>query len=143
MNPIQVRPVPLAPSPCVQRTNVVLHPNRSRVLIRPFQPASEQRAVRICARVMALSEAEVHALLYQVESEFGARHLKIRKLFKRRFDDVAPYLVPGQELSEERELLVGPHFTHEYSFEAAALFNPSIVPHPDQSDLRQVHCVLS
>ena len=29
--------------------------------------------------------------------------------------------------------LVGAYFVHEYSFEAAALFNPSIVAHPDQS----------
>ena len=41
----------------------------------------------------------------------------------------------GKKLSEERQLLLGAYFTHEYSLEAAALFNPSIVPHPDQSDL--------
>ena len=46
-----------------------------------------------------------------------------------------PYLLTDRKLSEERELLIGGYFTHEYSFEAAALFNPSIVPHPDQSDL--------
>ena len=49
--------------------------------------------------------------------------------------EVRPYLLNGQRLSEERELLLGGYFTHEYSLEAAALFNPSIVPHPDQSDL--------
>jgi predicted GH43/DUF377 family glycosyl hydrolase len=30
-------------------------------------------------------------------------------------------------------MLIGAYFTHEYSLESAALFNPSIVPHPDQS----------
>ena len=32
-------------------------------------------------------------------------------------------------------MLIGAYFTHEYSPESAALFNPSIVPHPDQTGL--------
>jgi predicted GH43/DUF377 family glycosyl hydrolase len=119
----------------IQRTDTVLQPDRSRVLIRPFHPANDARAIEICAHVMALSEREVHSLLEQVQAEFAERHLKIRKLLRRRFDDVRPWLLTDQVLSEERELLLGAHFTHEYSFEAAALFNPSIVPHPDQSGL--------
>ena len=38
-------------------------------------------------------------------------------------------------MSRSRRLqrqLVGAYFLNEYSFEAAALFNPSIVAHPDQ-----------
>jgi predicted GH43/DUF377 family glycosyl hydrolase len=119
----------------IERTDTVLQPDRSRVLVRPFHPANGARAIKICAHVMALSEREVHSLLEQVQAEFGERHLKIRKLLRRRFHDVQPWLLTDQVLSEERELLLGAHFTHEYSFEAAALFNPSIVPHPDQSDL--------
>jgi predicted GH43/DUF377 family glycosyl hydrolase len=96
---------------------------------------SDQRAVKICARVMALPESEVHALLDQVLADFGGRHPKVREFLKRQFDEVRPYLLNGQRPSEERELLLGGYFTHEFSLEAAALFNPSIVPHPDQSDL--------
>jgi len=124
-----MKPIP------VVRTSTVLQPDRTRVLIRPFRPTSPERAVKICAQVMALSEREVHSLLDELQAEFGERHLKISKLLRRRFDDVRPGLVIDQELSEERELLLGAHFTHEYSFEAAALFNPSIVEHPDQSEL--------
>jgi predicted GH43/DUF377 family glycosyl hydrolase len=119
----------------LKRTNVTLHPDSTRVLARPFRPMSDQRAVKICARVMALPESEVHALLEQVWAEFGERHPKVREFLKRQFDEVRPYLVTGQRPSEERELLLGEYFTHEFSLEAAALFNPSIVPHPDQSDL--------
>ncbi|HUU13931.1 MAG TPA: glycoside hydrolase family 130 protein [Terriglobia bacterium] len=119
----------------VKRTTVTLLPDRTRVLARPFRPMSEQHAVKICARVMALPESEVHVLLEQVRSEFGERHPKVREFLKRQFDEVRPYLLNGQRLSEERELLLGGYFTHEFSLEAAALFNPSIVPHPDQSDL--------
>ncbi|MBZ5545836.1 MAG: glycoside hydrolase family 130 protein [Acidobacteriia bacterium] len=119
----------------VQRTTVKLFPDRTRVLARPFRPMSDQRAVKICARVMALRESEVHALLEEVRAEFGDRHPKTGEFLKRQFDAVRPYLLNGQRLSEERELLLGGYFTHEFSLEAAALFNPSIVPHPNQSDV--------
>src|SRR6476661_714712 len=107
----------------VQRTNITLHPDRARVLIRPFSPATDQRAIKICARVMALSDAEAHALLEQVLAEFGERHLKIREYLKRRCLQVRQHLLTDGKLSEERELLLGAYFTHEYSMEAAALFN--------------------
>ncbi len=119
----------------VKRTNVTLQPDRTRVLARPFCPVSEQRAIKICARVMALPEREVHRLLERVWAEFGERHLQFRAFLRRRFDAVQLSLLTGQRLSEERELLLGAYFTHEYSLEAAALFNPSIVPHPEQSGL--------
>ena len=119
----------------VKRSNLILHPDRTRVLVRPFHPTSDLRARRICAHVMALPENEVHTLLEQVQAEFAERHLKIGKFLRRRFEQVRPFLTTSRPISEERELLLGAHFTHEYSFEAAALFNPSIVPHPDQSDL--------
>ena len=122
-------------APIVRRSDLVLHPDRTRVLARPFLPASRQRIGKICAQVMALSESEVTALLAQVEAEFGERHVQILEFLRRRFDHVRPWLRAGQEISDERRLLLGAYFTHEYSLEAAALFNPSIVPHPDQSDL--------
>jgi predicted GH43/DUF377 family glycosyl hydrolase len=119
----------------VQRTQVILHPDRSRVLLRPFLLPSDPRAARICAQVMALPETEVHALWQDVKLEFGERHTKTLDFLKTRFEQVRPCLEPGESLSEERQLLLGAYFSHEYSLEAAALFNPSIVPHPDQSDL--------
>ncbi|HUJ72248.1 MAG TPA: glycosidase, partial [Verrucomicrobiae bacterium] len=119
----------------VKRTNVILHPDRARVLARPFYPTTDERARRICSQVMALSEEEVHAVLAQVQTEFGERHLKTREFLRMRFIQIQSWFLAGQKLSEERALLIGAYFTHEYSFEAAALFNPSIVPHPDQSDL--------
>jgi predicted GH43/DUF377 family glycosyl hydrolase len=119
----------------VRRSDLVLHPDRTRVLARPFQVASRQRVDTICAQVDALPESQVRALLGQVEAEFGERHVQIREFLRRRFEQVRPRLRAGRKLSDERVLLLGAYFTHEYSLEAAALFNPSIVPHPDQSDL--------
>ncbi len=84
---------------------------------------------------MALPEGEVHTLLAGVRAEFGDRQLKIDDFLRRRFDEVSPHLLNGQRLSEDRKLLLGGYFTHEFSLEAAALFNPSMVAHPDQSNL--------
>ncbi|HET6372494.1 MAG TPA: glycoside hydrolase family 130 protein [Candidatus Polarisedimenticolia bacterium] len=119
----------------VTRLKLTLYPDRTRVLIRPLSLTSARRAAKICAQVMALSDSEVHTLLDQLQAEFGERHHKIREFLRRRSDQVRSYLPAGRRLSEERELLLGAYFTHEYAHEAAALFNPSIVPHPDQSDL--------
>src|SRR6266700_691646 len=119
----------------IKRTGVTLNPDRSRVLVRPFRLTSEQRTINICARVTALSEQEVRALLEEVLSEFNERHQQTRDLFKARFERVKGALLTNQKLSEERQLLIGAYFTHEYALEAAALFNPSIAPHPDQSNL--------
>jgi predicted GH43/DUF377 family glycosyl hydrolase len=119
----------------IQRTKIMLRPDPARVLIRPFNPTSGERALKIAARVMAMTEKEVRTLLEQVLAEFGERHLQTRQFLRRRFEQVRSYLLTDQKLSAERELLLAAFFTHEYSLEAAALFNPSIVPHPDQSEL--------
>src|SRR5438132_8153350 len=119
----------------VKRAGVTLNPDRSRVLVRPFRLTSSQRTTNICARVMALSESEVSELLQDVLAEFDERHQQTRDLLKRGFERAKSALLTNHKLSEDRQLLLGAYFTHEYALEAAALFNPSIVPHPDQSDL--------
>ena len=119
----------------VRRTHLTLRPDPARVLARPLNLADDERARTICRRVTALSEPEVHLLLEQVQAEFGNRHPETSAFLKRRYEAVQYCVPPGNTLSKERELLLGAYFTHEYSLEAAALFNPSIVPHPDQSDL--------
>ncbi len=121
----------------LKRTNINLYPDCKRVLLRPFHFMSGQRASEICAHIMALSEGEADGLLGQLWAEFGGRHKNVREYFRRRFEEVRPYLLSDQALSEERSLLIGAYFTHEYSIEAAALFNPSMVPHPDQSNLAE------
>jgi predicted GH43/DUF377 family glycosyl hydrolase len=118
----------------VQRTFTILKPDQSRVLLRPFMPGDAQRADRIVGRVMSLPEEQVGPLLGEVCAEFSQRHQQICKLFLERFEQVRR-LVANREMSEERRLLIGSYFLAEYSLESAALFNPSIVPHPDQDGL--------
>ena len=119
----------------VTRTGIVLKPDASRVLFRPFTPAGEERPLRILARVLALPEPEVVEMLSQVLSEFKTRHQRLLDYFLLRYELVRGLLPTNQPLSEDRKLLIGAYFTHEYSLEAAALFNPSIIPHPDQTGL--------
>jgi predicted GH43/DUF377 family glycosyl hydrolase len=121
----------------VKRTGPTLVPDRSRVLIRPFRPSTDDIARRIVARVMALPEDEAARLLGRVLGEFATRHECVDAFFQKRFEQVKIYLEPGAQPSDERQMLIGAYFAHEYSVEAAALFNPSIVPHPDQSGLPQ------
>ena len=116
----------------VKRTGVVLKPNCARVLFRPFDQQDLNRSMRIVGRVMELSEAEVDALLAQVLDEFRGRHHRLMRFFLDRFEVVKQYLLTDRPVSENRKLLIGSYFTQEYSIESAALFNPSIVWHPDQ-----------
>jgi len=89
----------------------------------------------IIARIMQLPEDRVNRLLCDVGAEFSQRHQGIRTRFLQRFEQVCESIGTDEELSEERKLLIGSYFLAEYSLESAALFNPSIVPHPDQSGL--------
>jgi len=120
-----------------KRIGPTLTPDRSRVLMRPFYPSTDEIARRIVARVMALPDEEVARLLRQVLGEFADRHERVEDTFRRRLEQVNIYLDSDAQPSAERQALIGAYFTHEYSPESAALFNPSIVPHPDQTGLPQ------
>jgi predicted GH43/DUF377 family glycosyl hydrolase len=119
----------------VQRTPTILHPDQSRVLLRRFNPGGPERAARIVARIMTLPENQVGPLLHTVCAEFSPRHRHIGRLFMERFDEVRSLPGGDAEVSEARRFLIGSYFLAEYSLESAALFNPSIVPHPDQTGL--------
>jgi len=119
----------------VTRTGVFLRPNNTRVLYRPFEPQQSQRALKIIGRVMELSDEEVESLLGTVLSEFHGRHQQLLRFFHDRFEAVCHHLLTDRPLADSRRVLIGSFFTQEYALESAALFNPSIVWHPDQSGL--------
>ncbi len=82
---------------------------------------------------MSLPENQVGPLLNELAAEFSQRHQQIHKSFLERFEQVRDLVMTDEVISEQRQLLIGSYFVCEYSLESAALFNPSIVPHPDQS----------
>jgi predicted GH43/DUF377 family glycosyl hydrolase len=119
----------------VRRTRTVLKPDQSRVLLRPFSPGDSQRVGGVIARIMSIPEERVGPLLDEISAEFCRRHRQIDKIFLERFEQVRELLFTDVEVSDQRKLLIGSYFLAEYSLESAALFNPSIVPHTDQTGL--------
>jgi len=118
-------------------TGVSFRPDSSRVLIRPFISADPARVVNIIGRAMALSEPETAEHLAAVTAEFAGRHADIRSVWRTNFERVKDRVFSSRPLSESRELYIGALFSGEYAMESAALFNPSIVPHPDQDGLAE------
>lgn len=118
-----------------KRTGIVIKPDHTRVFFRPFNPGGDGRARHIIARIMALSEEVVQCEYERVMAEFHSRHLNLREYFCQRFEQMRHFLLTDLPLSEERKLLIGAYFTQEYSLESAAIFNPSMVWHHDQTDL--------
>ena len=119
----------------LKRTGIVLSPNNRRVVLRPFVPSGEDRILRIIARISTLSKDEVDAQLHHVLEEFHGRHQRPREFFVGQYEAMRRHLPTDTALSENRQLLLGAYFTQEYALESAALFNPSIAWHPDQSNL--------
>jgi predicted GH43/DUF377 family glycosyl hydrolase len=124
----------------IRRARQRLLPDARRVLAKPYLPGDEvalpgvSRANLLMERALAIPEADVKALNVELARHFQARHRDLALTFERNFEAVAHH-APGADLSIDRRLLIGAYFTHEYAIEAAALFNPSIVPAPDQSGL--------
>src|SRR5690606_13440981 len=119
-----------------------LHADPSRVVLRPFhlgwqaKNAKGSRALTLVRDVAALSEAEVEAEYERVRGDFAARHWQTEIMFDERFKEVEDTVdLDCSGFSQTRKRLIGAFFCHEYSYAAAALMNPSIVPHPDQSGI--------
>ena len=117
----------------IKRTGVILKPNNARVLFRPFELMDQQRVMKIMARVMELSDEQVDAQVSIVMTEFHGRHHRLQQFFLNRFEALREQMITDRVLSENRRLLIGSYFTQEYALESAALFNPSLIWHPDQS----------
>jgi predicted GH43/DUF377 family glycosyl hydrolase len=119
-----------------------LRPDSARVVVRPFKPVAEPRdfnstdrtrANHIVDRVLALDAATVASQLADVLENFRGRHRNLLEIFEARADEMGVALSAHPSFTQDQRRLIGAYFLHEYSFEAAALFNPSIVTHPDQS----------
>ena len=126
----------------LNRQALYLRPDPTRVIVRPFKPATEPRdlnptdktrANHIVERVLALDDMATASLLADVLENFQGRHRNLLKMFELRADEMEEALTAHSVFSKVQRQLIGAYFMHEYSFEASALFNPSMVPHPDQS----------
>ena len=132
----------MSPSRFVNRQSLSLRPDAARVLVRPFKPATEPRnlnttdklrANHIVDRVIRLDEDAAAQQLMEVLENFDGRHRNLLTIFEARAEEMEAAFAPHAKLNITQRRLIGAYFLNEYSFEASALFNPSIVRNPDQS----------
>jgi predicted GH43/DUF377 family glycosyl hydrolase len=112
---------------------VVVRPFKPSVEPRDLNPTDKTRANHIVGRVLGLETDAVEQQLQEVLENFNGRHRNLLEIFEGRALEMEEALAPHALLTKSQRYLVGAYFLHEYSFEASALFNPSIVRHPDQS----------
>lgn len=115
------------------RHEITLHPDNARVILRSFIPSNVHLIKTIINRALALTDDDVHTQLNGIRAGFQDRHFDIESLLHAHYEKVRKHVVAKKPLSLNRQLLIGALFSGEYALESAALFNPSIVPHPDQS----------
>jgi predicted GH43/DUF377 family glycosyl hydrolase len=134
----------LSQPPFLDRQALYLRPDPARVIVRPFKPATEPRdlnptdktrANHIVDRVLSLDCEATANQLTDVLENFQGRHRNLLRAFEERADEMEDAFASHAAFTQMQRQLVGAYFLNEYSFEASALFNPSIVPHPDQSGI--------
>ena len=122
-----------------RRSPVRIAADRSRVVTRLFVPGQqgfdhqESRSSAVLRRLLALGDDEVERSYEDVLARFSGRHRALANTFLHHADELSDRLDPESQLSPIRRLLLGATFTSEYALEGAALCNPSMVLHPDQT----------
>jgi predicted GH43/DUF377 family glycosyl hydrolase len=121
-----------------------LQADASRVVVRPFhlpidsKHGQKSRPRRIVEGVLAMDEEQAQRELETVLKDFEARHWQTRSVFRTRYAQMAQALdLDDDAISDIKQQLIGAFFCNEYSYAAAAIMNPSIVRHPDQSGLSE------
>jgi predicted GH43/DUF377 family glycosyl hydrolase len=122
----------------VSRKDVIFEPDASRVIAR-FLYTTDERSLDLITRLMTLTEKQQSEILTQVLRDYSQRHRSISRIFEKHFNRLSPLFkqlgIDPKTLSTTQKALIGSYFTMEYSIEAAAFFNPSIVEDPDQSEM--------
>jgi predicted GH43/DUF377 family glycosyl hydrolase len=120
-----------------------LHADPTRVVVRPFHLAWQasgadlDRVQRLARDITSLDNRTIRSELGMVLADFADRHWQIEKVFDQRYREMEPKLgLNGTKLTRDTKRLIAAYFCHEYSYSAAALMNPSVIRHPDQSGLR-------
>ncbi|GBD88518.1 beta-1,4-mannooligosaccharide phosphorylase [bacterium BMS3Abin03] len=119
----------------IKRKNIFIKPDQKRVLLLPFKLNNKKRINRIVKYVFDLSGQEIESTVEKVIKEFGDRHRDFIKKCSARYDEIKKFIEMDKKVNDNSKILIGSYFLKEYSVESAALFNPSIVWHPDQSGL--------
>lgn len=128
-------------SVAVTRSRTRVMPDPLRIIAKPYlmdsrlNVDSNSRVYKVVRRVLAMSDDEVVDTLRTLRSQFLDRHENLDDIFRSGFSAVSSVVPDPQSLSDERLLVLGAYFSHEYSIESAAITNPSIAPHPNQTGM--------
>lgn len=122
----------------IEQKNQVIERDISRVICRHYLPSGDPTRInRIINRIMALDKKDIKIMVDTIINDFSDRHENLRENLKKNFEQTIAYTnQTNNDFSRIQKWLIGAYFTMEYSIESAALFNPSIVPHPDQSQVK-------
>ncbi|MDB4903042.1 MAG: glycosidase [Mucilaginibacter sp.] len=124
----------------IERKPIRINPDPKRVIARFFFNGNN-RAKEVIQRVMNISEEIAFSIVSPILQEYSKRHRNITRVLNRHCSKLKPLFVEldidFDTLTVYRKLLIGSYFTHEYSIESAAFFNPSIVEDPDQTELQE------
>lgn len=118
----------------IDSINIV--PSQSRVLFRPFIPNNE-RIKNILSRIFSLSEKEGNLIINNIKKEYNTEQFNIEKILLTNFNLIEKFISHDSEIPYNKKLLIGSFFTQKYALESAALCNPSIIEHPNQSGLKK------
>lgn len=124
----------------IKRQSVKVYPDAKRVINRFFFNGDE-RGKEVIKSVMALNDEQVFKIISPILQEYSKRHRNITKSLLKHFDKLQSLFefmkIDYKSIQVHRKLLIGSYFTHEYSIESAAFFNPSIIEDPDQTELEE------
>ena len=122
----------------ISRKDLTFKPDTSRVIAR-FMYTNDERSKQMIKCVMKMPEEEIKNSLIQVLRRYSKRHRNISKIFELHFNKLANLFkeldIDSESLDINQKVLIGSYFTMEYSIESAALFNPSMIDHPDQTEM--------
>lgn len=122
----------------VNRKDLTFKPDTSRVIAR-YMYTNDERSKRMIECILKMPEEEIKNTLNQVLRRYSKRHRNISKIFEYHFNKLKHLFqelnIDPESLEISQKILIGSYFTMEYSIESAALFNPSMIDHPDQSEI--------
>lgn len=115
------------------KTEIKIKPNVKRVILQEFS-LNKLRTKNVINKILGLDKTEVINILKKVLDDFSTRHINLEEKLLQNYLQISQNIKNTDSLSNEQKMLLGAYFSKEYSIEAAALFNPSIVLLPGSNE---------
>jgi predicted GH43/DUF377 family glycosyl hydrolase len=123
-----------------ERKSISLIPDLKRVLFQFFDLDKLRKSKNILNRIKSLPESTAADLVDNILSEFKNRHRNFEKILLKNYSKVELRNSEVKIFSEKKRMLLGAYYSNEYSLEAAALMNPSMVMYPEVENNEAEKC---